>query len=69
MTAEILSGRRVVPPFGLQGGESAAAGHNSVERSDGTIEELSSTATVEMQSGDLFVIETSGGGGYDVLED
>ena len=69
MTAAILSGRRVVPPFGLQGGESGAVGHNSVERSDGTIEELSSTATVEMQSGDLFAIETPGGGGYGVLED
>jgi 5-oxoprolinase (ATP-hydrolysing) len=69
MTAAILSGRRVVAPFGLQGGEAAAVGRNLVERSDGTVEELGSTATVEMQSGDIFVIETPGGGGYGALED
>ncbi len=64
MTAAILSGRRVVPPFGLQNGETGAVGRNSVERSDGTVEQLGSTAVVEMQSGDVFVIETPGGGGY-----
>ena len=31
---------------------------------DGTEEILSSTATVEMQPGDIFVIETPGGGGF-----
>jgi 5-oxoprolinase (ATP-hydrolysing) len=66
MTAAILSGRRVVAPFGVQGGGSATVGRNSVERSNGIIEELSSTATVEMQPGDVFVIETPGGGGYGV---
>ena len=64
MTAGILSGRRIVAPFGLQGGGAAAVGRNSVERSDGTMEELGSTATVEMQPGDVFGIETPGGGGY-----
>jgi len=66
MTAAILSGHRVVPPFGLHGGESAAVGRNLIERSDGTVEELGGTAVVEMQAGDLFVIETPGGGGYGV---
>ena len=64
MTAAILSGHRVVPPFGLDGGEAAAVGTNLVERSDGTVEDLGSTAVVEMQPGDVFVIETPGGGGY-----
>lgn len=64
MTAAILSGRRIVPPFGLHGGGNGAVGKNTVERSDGTIEELGSTATVEMQPKDVFVIETPGGGGY-----
>ncbi|MEM9768060.1 MAG: hydantoinase B/oxoprolinase family protein, partial [Cyanobacteria bacterium P01_D01_bin.71] len=39
-------------------------GKNWVERSDGRIEALGSTATVEMQPGDVFVIATPGGGGY-----
>jgi 5-oxoprolinase (ATP-hydrolysing) len=66
MTAAILSNRRIIPPFGLHGGKAGAVGRNSVERSDGTVRELGSTATVEMQSGDVFVIETPGGGGYAV---
>ncbi len=64
MTAAILSSRRVVPPFGLHGGEAGATGRNYVEHWDGTIEELGSTAVVEMNVGDVFVIETPGGGGY-----
>ncbi|YAF94330.1 MAG: hydantoinase B/oxoprolinase family protein [Nodularia sp. CChRGM 3473] len=64
MTANILSSHRVVPPFGLNGGKPGQVGRNWVERQDGTPEELSSTATVEMQPGDIFVIATPGGGGF-----
>ncbi len=64
MTAGILSNRRKVPPFGLADGLPGACGRNAVERADGSIEELSATASVEMQRGDVFVIETPGGGGY-----
>jgi 5-oxoprolinase (ATP-hydrolysing) len=66
MTAAILSGRRIVPPFGLHDGEAGAVGRNYVERSDGTLEKLGGTAIVEMQPGDVFAIETPGGGGYGV---
>ncbi|MEZ2279392.1 MAG: hydantoinase B/oxoprolinase family protein [Microcoleus sp.] len=64
MTAGILSGRRVIFPCGLNGGENGVLGRNYVERIDGKVEELGSTATVEMQPGDVFVIATPGGGGY-----
>jgi N-methylhydantoinase B len=64
MTAGILSSHRVIPPFGLKGGEAGKVGKSYVVR-DGTVEELASTASVEMQPGDLFVIETPGGGGYE----
>jgi len=53
----------------VAGGEAAAVGQNWVERSDGTMEELGSTATVEMQPRDVFVIETPGGGGYGLPEE
>lgn len=65
MTAGILSNRRVIPPFGLQGGEAGKLGKNYVERKDGKVEQLGSTATVEMRKDDVFVIETPGGGGYE----
>ncbi|MDE2475681.1 MAG: hydantoinase B/oxoprolinase family protein [Alphaproteobacteria bacterium] len=64
MTASILSNRRRVVPFGLEGGANAKAGRNLVLRSDGKIESLGATATVEMDAGDTFVIETPGGGGF-----
>ena len=66
MTAAILSNRRRVPPFGVAGGRPGATGRNSVERADGTHEALGSTAEVSMQPGDVFVIETPGGGGFGV---
>jgi 5-oxoprolinase (ATP-hydrolysing) len=67
MTAGILSNRRRVPPFGLEGGASGAPGINRVERADGRAEMLGGTAAVEMAAGDTFVIETPGGGGYGKL--
>jgi 5-oxoprolinase (ATP-hydrolysing) len=64
MTAGILANRRRVPPFGLAGGRAGAPGRSWVERADGRIEELGSTASAQMEAGDAFVIETPGGGGY-----
>ncbi len=63
MTAGILSSRRKIAPFGLNGGEDGAVGRNYLLRKDGSIEQLDSTATVAMEAGDLFAIETPGGGG------
>ncbi|MBD2338688.1 hydantoinase B/oxoprolinase family protein [Calothrix sp. FACHB-156] len=63
MTANILSNHRRISPFGLHGGEAGKVGCNWIQRQDGTQETLDSTATVEMKPGDIFVIETPGGGG------
>ena len=68
MTAAILSSHRKVPPFGVDGGETGALGRNWVERRDGTVEELGGTDKTEMNPGDVFVIETPGGGGYGAPE-
>jgi len=64
MAAGILSNRRRIAPFGLAGGGPGMAGRNAVERASGTVEELGPTAEVAMAAGDIFVIETPGGGGY-----
>jgi 5-oxoprolinase (ATP-hydrolysing) len=64
MTAAILSGHRVIPPYGMAGGTPAKLGRNWVERRDGSVHELQGTDKAEMQPGDVFVIETPGGGGY-----
>jgi 5-oxoprolinase (ATP-hydrolysing) len=64
LTAAILSNHRRTAPFGLVGGEDGAVGVNRVERADGSVEPLGATAEVEMDAGDVFVIETPGGGGF-----
>ncbi len=64
MTAAVVSGHRRVPPYGMAGGEPGKTGRNYVERADGTVDEISGTDMTEMNPGDVFVIETPGGGGY-----
>ncbi|MBA5688644.1 hydantoinase B/oxoprolinase family protein [Rugamonas apoptosis] len=64
MTANILAGHRRVAPFGLDGAAAGALGRNWVERSDGSVEQFGATHTADMRAGDVFAIETPGGGGY-----
>ncbi|MBL8831650.1 MAG: hydantoinase B/oxoprolinase family protein [Rhodospirillales bacterium] len=64
MTCAILANRRKVAPFGLAGGAAGALGRNWVERADGRIEEKGATASWQVGPGDMFVIETPGGGGF-----
>ncbi len=64
MRASILANRRKVPPRGLRGGEDAQPGTNRVIRTGGGEESLPATAGADMAAGDVFLIETPGGGGY-----
>jgi 5-oxoprolinase (ATP-hydrolysing) len=64
MTAAILSNNRIHPPFGMAGGEPGALGRNTVLRADGSVEQLGHIGKTDMRAGDVFVIETPGGGGY-----
>jgi 5-oxoprolinase (ATP-hydrolysing) len=64
MTAAILSNGRRHGAFGLEGGAPGAVGINQVERADGRVEILDHIGSAEMAPGDVFVIETPGGGGY-----
>ncbi len=66
MTAVILANHRRVAPFGVAGGAAGAVGHNWVERATGERESFGATHKVDMQPGDVFVIETPGGGGFGV---
>jgi N-methylhydantoinase B/oxoprolinase/acetone carboxylase alpha subunit/N-methylhydantoinase A/oxoprolinase/acetone carboxylase beta subunit len=66
ITLAILSGSRRVAPFGLAGGGEGRCGRNALLRSDGRQEELGGSAQVAMEAGDVFVLETPGGGGWGV---
>lgn len=69
MQASILSERRKVRPFGMNGGGDGLTGKNYVVRRDNSIVPLTGTATVDMQIGDVFVVETPGGGGWGIETD
>jgi 5-oxoprolinase (ATP-hydrolysing) len=64
MTASILSNNRLYAPFGMAGGQDGAKGRNLVLRTNGEVEILPHVGKTQMQAGDIFVIETPGGGGY-----
>ncbi len=64
MTAAILAGHRRIPPYGMAGGAPGEVGANWVERSDGSRTYLSFADETQMGIGDVFVIETPGGGGF-----
>jgi len=69
MTAAILSNNRDYAPFGMAGGEPGAVGRNSVLRTDGSVEQLPHIAKTQMQTGDIFIVETPGGGGFGTAKD
>ena len=64
MTASILSNGRVHGAFGLAGGQPGQVGINRVLRADGSIEELGHIGQAQMRAGDVFEIQTPGGGGF-----
>jgi 5-oxoprolinase (ATP-hydrolysing) len=65
LEVSILSQRRgPYPPYGLEGGGNGALGRNTLQRSDGTTEQLAGSAQLSVQRGDVLTIETPGGGGF-----
>ena len=64
MTMVVVASRREVAPFGLDGGADGAAGRQWVERAGGGVEVMSGGSRAELRPGDVFVIETPGGGGF-----
>jgi 5-oxoprolinase (ATP-hydrolysing) len=64
MTVTTLSGHRRVPAFGLAGGEPGRLGRHWIEHADGRVTPMDGCDSVPVGPGDVFVIETPGGGGY-----
>ncbi|WP_419811754.1 hydantoinase B/oxoprolinase family protein [Bacterioplanoides sp.] len=64
MRANMISGHRQQPTFGLHGGGQGQVGFNFVKRHAGKLERLAGCADVELQAGDVFCVHTPGGGGY-----
>ena len=59
----LLTERRQVPPYGLQGGNPGACGRNTLRRG-GELRELPGKCSFEARPGDRLSIATPGGGGW-----
>jgi len=64
MTVSTLASHRRVPAYGMNGGEPGALGRQWIEHEDGSVDAMDGWDTVPVEAGDVFVIETPGGGGY-----
>jgi 5-oxoprolinase (ATP-hydrolysing) len=64
MTVSILSSHRRVPPYGMAGGQPGDLGRQWVEQAGGRVSALAGCDRAEVAAGDVFVLETPGGGGY-----
>src|SRR5262244_3804958 len=58
--------RTICAPWGLHGGKDALANRISVSRKDGAVEKFPTgkIKPMEIDTGDSFLIETAGGGGF-----
>ncbi|MBI5330142.1 MAG: hydantoinase B/oxoprolinase family protein [Betaproteobacteria bacterium] len=64
MSANLLALRRRIGGFGLEGGTAGAPGRQWIERADGVRAEVAGIDRFELRAGDVFVLETPGGGGF-----
>ncbi len=60
----VLSSHRKRGAAGAAGGQDGQPGSNRVERADGKVDTLEGNDETRMEPGDVFVMETPGGGGF-----
>ncbi len=64
MSVTSMFERRIVPPYGLQGGEPGAPFKVTIVEKSGRTFDLPGKANIRLNDGDLVVLESCGGGGY-----
>ncbi|HEY8538467.1 MAG TPA: hydantoinase B/oxoprolinase family protein, partial [Steroidobacteraceae bacterium] len=64
MSVSILSNNRIVPPFGMAGGQPGQTGRTYIVRRNGAHEPLGHVGHAQVEPGDCVVVETPGGGGH-----
>jgi len=62
-TVSLQTERRASQPWGLAGGSPGASGRNALARG-GSVEQLPDKCTIQVERGDVVIVETPGGGGY-----
>ena len=64
LSISMVTQHRIVSPFGLNGGDDGAVGQQWIERAAGGRVDLCSVDGTEVDSGDVLVLRTPGGGGW-----
>ena len=64
MSVTSMFERRVVPPYGLQGGEAGAPFKVTIRKANGGESDMPGKANIRLQAGDVVVVDSCGGGGY-----
>jgi 5-oxoprolinase (ATP-hydrolysing) len=64
MTVTTLASHRRVPPYGMAGGGPGGLGRHWIARADGSVTAMAGCDSVPVATGDVFILETPGGGGY-----
>ncbi|MCK5274171.1 MAG: hydantoinase B/oxoprolinase family protein, partial [Alphaproteobacteria bacterium] len=64
MSVTSMFERRVVPPYGLQGGEAGAPFKVTIRKANGGESDMPGKANIRLQVGDVVVVDSCGGGGY-----
>lgn len=69
MTVSLVTGRRRIPPYGLNGGQPGKPGQNALLKKNSTrATVLASIAKIDVRCGDTLIIETPGGGSHSKLD-
>ena len=53
----------MIPPYGMNGGREGKVGQQRMIRKDGSERKLSWWDGADLEPGDMFILETPGGGG------
>lgn len=69
LTLSVLTERRVLRPYGMNGGGPGKCGENLLRKSNGQTIYLSGKTAIDIETGDTFALKTPGGGGYGVFSE
>lgn len=64
LTLSVLTERRILKPYGLQGGLPGKVGLNLLKMTNGNVMNLGGKTAVDVKAGDCFSMKTPGGGGF-----
>uniref|UniRef100_T1PD50 Hydantoinase B/oxoprolinase n=1 Tax=Musca domestica TaxID=7370 RepID=T1PD50_MUSDO len=64
VTLSVLTERRTLQPYGMNGGEPGKRGLNLLLKPDGRVISLGGKTCINVDAGDIYAMKTPGGGGY-----